>query len=152
MLGELNESIRVNKFVYRIAFTSAIRTTAPSIATRKLYMLKPLTPPLPKEFIIHPPSDAPTMPKMISNTKPSLVPITTEANQPTMAPKMIHIRILIRVLLKLYYHSPSRYMVCNVVYFLACYEYVDIALYSNDSIIATRAPVFLHISSHLLFV
>lgn len=78
-----------------MAFTIAIRITAPSSATNILYRLKPVTPLFPKKLISHPPNIAPTIPRIIFRIKLSLVPITNEATQPTIAPKIIHKIMLI---------------------------------------------------------
>src|SRR3989344_3932653 len=69
-----------------------------------LYRLKPVTPDWPKNSIMSPPTTAPSTPKTTSPTIPweALVFITTDANQPAMAPKIIHNNIPIN-----YFHLLS---------------------------------------------
>ena len=70
-----------------------VSITAPITATHKLQRLKPVTPDDPKAVKIHPPTTAPTIPKMMSRKIPSpdlLTPMLP--SHPAMAPKTIHPR------------------------------------------------------------
>lgn len=68
----------------------AINNIAPITPTAMLYMLKPVTPGIPKRLMTTPPSIDPIIPTTTSRMKPccALVFISTEANQPTIAPKI----------------------------------------------------------------
>ncbi len=55
-----------------------------------LYMLKPVTPGIPKKLITTPPNTDPTIPTTTSKMNPccALVFMSMEASQPTIAPKI----------------------------------------------------------------
>src|SRR5262245_44464469 len=69
-------------------------TTAPSVATSRLYKLSPVTPDIPKRRNSHPPTSAPTTPRTMFRKRPSPCLLTIRvAMKPAMRPRTSHAMI-----------------------------------------------------------
>ena len=75
-------------------YAVAINNTAPKVATKMLYMLKPVTPVPPNKDTTNPPTIAPTIPRSIPVKQPFffLGVIILVESQPAIPPTIIQLK------------------------------------------------------------